>query len=121
RLQKLLELPAAGAVTQWVGNPTTEHIQTAHELRASLPDELMLATRHPDSARALLLALAIERDAQARERQLRVVRQQLGAAVVTTMIELLPAVDALHVAQRMPTLLLAFPALRQFTRDERLQ
>jgi Zn-dependent protease with chaperone function len=112
--------PAAMA-SQLVGNPQTAHIDMAQTIRKSLPASLVLAARHPENARALLLALALDTEAQARDRQLQFLAHQLGAPVVDAIMPLLPDVDALLAQQRLPVLSSAFPALRQLTREQRTQ
>lgn len=120
RLNSLLALPgAATTVAQLVGNPGTLHVAAAQQIRQSLPESLSVAGRHPASARALFLALALEPDLAARERQQSFVARQLGNEVVAVMRDLQPDVDALQPQQRMPVLMHAFPALRQLPRDER--
>jgi len=120
RLDSLLALPgAATTVAQLVGNPGTLHVAAAQQIRQSLPESLSLAGRHPTSARALFLALALEPDLAARERQQAFIARQLGSEVVTAMRDLQLDVDALQPQQRMPVLMRTFPALRQLPRDER--
>jgi hypothetical protein len=122
RLDDLIAVPAgAGAMAQLVGNPGTAHIELAQQIRRGLPENLSIAGRHPASARALFLALALDQDATVRERQTAFVARQLGDEVARTMSELVPEVDALHSEQRLPVLMHAFPALRQLTRDERVR
>jgi Zn-dependent protease with chaperone function len=122
-LDELIALPidAPKAVVGLVGNPGTAHMQVAREIRRSLPEAIVTAGRHPGSARAILLALALDRNSEARERQKRFIGQQLNAEVAQAVSALEPHVDALEAEQRMPALLRAFPALRQLTREERLQ
>lgn len=121
RLDSLIGVPAAASVAQLVGNPGTMHMELAQEIRQSLPDSLSIAGRHPASARALFLTLALDTDPAARERQLRFIAQQLGAEVASAMAGLLNDVDTLQPQQRMPVLMHAFPALRQLTREERMK
>jgi hypothetical protein len=104
-----------------VGNPATVHMQIAREIRESFPQAIVSAGSQPQSARALLLSLALDSDREARERQQRFIAQQLNPGVAEAIGQLQPAVDALHPEQRMPALLRAFPALRQLTREERMQ
>jgi Zn-dependent protease with chaperone function len=122
-LGDLIALPAdpSKAVVDLVGNPGTAHMQVAREIRQSLPEAIVTAGRHPETARAILLALALDRHDQARERQQRFIAQQLSADVANAVATLQSSVDALEPEQRMPALLRAFPALRQLTRDERMQ
>lgn len=121
RLDSLIAGPAAVTIAQLVGNPGTAHMEVAQEIRQSLPDSLSIAGRHPASARALFLALALDTDPAARERQLSFIARQLGTEVASAMTGLLDDVDGLQPQQRMPVLMHAFPALRQLTREERMQ
>lgn len=122
RLDLLIAIPGATAsVTQLVGNPGTLHMEVAQEIRQSLPDSLSVAGRHPASSRALFLALALDAEPATRERQRNFIARQLGAEIASAMTGLLADVDALQPQQRMPVLMHAFPALRQLTREERIQ
>jgi Zn-dependent protease with chaperone function len=122
RLQSIINIPgAAPSVAALVGNPGTIHMRVARQIRKSLPEAIVVAGRHPDSARALLLALALDSNSDARERQKQFIARQIGAAVSSSVSQLESAIDALEPEQRMPALFGAFPALRQLTREERLQ
>jgi Zn-dependent protease with chaperone function len=122
RLQSLINMPgAAPAVAELVGNPGTIHMRVARQIRKSLPEAIVMAGRHPDSARALLLALALDANGEARERQKQFIVRQVSVAVAGAVGQLESAIDALEPEQRMPALFGAFPALRQLTREERLQ
>jgi hypothetical protein len=112
---------APAAVAGLVGNPGTMHIQVAQDIRRSLPESLALAGRHPASARALLLTLALDSDPAARSRQQSFIEQQLGSEVTGLIAGLTGDVDNLEAQQRLPVLMQTFPALRQLTREERLQ
>jgi Zn-dependent protease with chaperone function len=123
KLTTLINLPAAdpAAIAGLVGNPGTVHVQLARQIRKSLPEAIVKAGQHPDSARALLLALALDPNREVRERQRRFVAQQMGAQVDAAIGAIEPSADALAAEQRMPALLRTFPVLRQLTREERLQ
>jgi Zn-dependent protease with chaperone function len=123
RLDDLITLPTAavGSVAALVGNPTTAHMELARTIRESLPVTIAMAAHHVDSAKALLFALALDRDASTRERQLSFIEQQLSAEVVAAMASLQSAADGLSPEQRMPALMLIFPSLHQTTREERLR
>jgi Zn-dependent protease with chaperone function len=122
-LSDLLVLPTAqaGTVAALVGNPATAHIQLAQSIRESLPEAIDLAGRHPASARALLLGLALDRNPEARERQKRFIAQELGEDVITQIEILDPIITSLQPQQRIPAQMRAFAALRQLTHAERLQ
>jgi Zn-dependent protease with chaperone function len=122
RLESIINMPgAAPGVAALVGNPGTIHMRVARQIRKSLPEAVVLAGRHPNSARALLLALALDANSETRERQKSFIAQQIGAGVASAVSQLESAIDALEPEQRMPALFGAFPALRQLTREDRLQ
>jgi Zn-dependent protease with chaperone function len=123
RLQGMLQgtlVLAPELVAHLVANPGTSHVLRARELRVSLPAAITVAARHPESARSLFLALALDANTDARGRQLAFIEQQLGHEQRLLIEELLPALDGLSAVQRMPALLEAFPALNQLSREERL-
>ena len=119
----IIDLPAAAPamIAQLVGNPSTAHMQLAREIRESLPEPVVAAGRHPQSARALLLALALDSNPEIRARQKQVIGVRLSAEVAAMTAALEPQVDALEPEQRIPALLRGFPTLRQLTHEERVQ
>jgi Zn-dependent protease with chaperone function len=118
-----IDLPVAGPamVAELVGNPGTAHMQLAREIRESLPEAIVAAGRHPQSARALLLALALDSNPEIRARQKQVIALRLPAEVAAMAGALEPHVDALEPEQRSPALLRGFPVLHQLTHEERVQ
>jgi Zn-dependent protease with chaperone function len=122
-LKSMIDLPAAGPamVAELVGNPGTAHMQLAREIRESLPEAIVAAGRHPQSARALLLALALDSNPEIRARQKQAIALRLTPEVAAVTGALEPHVDALEPEQRIPALLRGFPALRQLTHEERVQ
>ncbi len=119
----IIDLPIAlpSVVAELVGNPGTAHMQLAREIRESLPEAIVTAGRHPQSARALLLALALDSDPATRARQKQVIAQRLTSEIAAVTGALEQLVDALEPEQRIPALLRGFPALRQLTHEERVQ
>ncbi|HEV8330804.1 MAG TPA: M48 family metallopeptidase [Steroidobacteraceae bacterium] len=117
------DLPAAAPsmVAQLVGNPGTAHMQLAREIRQSLPGAIVAAGRHAESARALLLALALDSNPETRAKQKQVIAQRLSAEIAAATAALERDVDALEPEQRIPALLRGFPALRQLTHEARVQ
>ena len=120
RLAAVLDVSLA-AVAGSVANPSTAHLLLARDIREALPEAVTLAARHPSTARALLLALALDGRGDARERQKRYIEQQLDAQVAALIGELEASVDALQPEQRLAALSSSFPALRQLSREERLR
>ena len=119
----IVDLPAAAPamIAELVGNPGNAHMQLAREIRESLPEAIVAAGRHPQSSRALLLALALDSNPEIRARQKQVITLRLSAEVAALTEGLEQQVDALEPEQRIPALLRGFPALRQLTREERVQ
>ena len=116
-------LPAAApsVIAELVGNPGTAHMQLAREIRQSLPEAIVAAGRHAQSARALLLALALDTNPDTRARQKQVIAQRLTPEIAAATAALEHDVAALEPEQLIPALLRGFPALRQLTREERVQ
>jgi Zn-dependent protease with chaperone function len=119
----VIDLPTAvpSVVAQLVGNPGTAHMQLAREIRESLPEAIVAAGRHAESARALLLALALDSNPAARARQKQVIAQRLTPQIAAATTALEHDVDALEPEQRSPALMRGFAALRQLTHEERVQ
>ncbi len=119
----MIDLPATApsVIAELVGNPGTAHMQLAREIRQSQPEALVAAGRHPQSARAVLLALALDSNAETRARQKQVIAQRLSPEIAAMTGALEQHVDALEPEQRIPALLRAFPALHQLTHEERVQ
>ena len=119
----IIDLPAAvpSVIAELVGNPGTGHMQIAREIRQSLPEAIVAAGRHPQSARALLLALALDSNPEIRARQKQVIELRLSAQIAAATGALEQHVDALEPEQRSPSLMRGFPALRQLTHEERVQ
>ena len=119
----IIDLPVAAAsmIAELVGNPGTAHMQLAREIRESLPEAIVAAGRHPQSARALLLALALDSNPETRARQKQVIALRLTSEIAAVTGALEQLVDALAPEQRIPALMRGFPALRQLTHEERVQ
>jgi Zn-dependent protease with chaperone function len=119
----VIDLPAAApsVVSQLVGNPGTVHMELAREIRQSLPEAIVVAGRHAQSARALLLALALDSNPGTRAGQKQVIAQRLSVEIAAATAALEPDVDALEPEQRSPAMMRGFSALRQLTHEERVQ
>ena len=122
RLKKVLGpavVVAPAAVAELVGNPGNAEIRAAEEIRASLPDALLVAASDPAQARALFLALSLESKAEVHGRQLAFLERELGDEVAAAVRDLASMVDALQPRQRMPALLRLLPTLHRLGRGER--
>jgi Zn-dependent protease with chaperone function len=99
-----------------VGTLTSQHIDYAADILASLPDSLITASRDPLSATALVYALLVSRDAALRETQLKSI--QGDPAVLEQTTKLIPEVQALESRARLPLLTLSITALRNLTPEQ---
>lgn len=100
------------SIAETVGHPESEHVEYAQHLRQSVPESLYAAAHSSDFAYLLTIALVLDRDGSALERQLALVREQLGAdrsRLVRKYYEDLAGTGAEY---RLPLLSIAFPALK---------
>ena len=107
-------------VAALVGNPGTVHMQVAQPF-ASLAGSFAGRGSARDFGARVFLALALEIEPEARERQLRFIAQQLGYGSAAATASVLPGSEPSRPSNGCRVLLQAFPALRQLTREERLQ
>jgi len=110
---------APAAVVQLVGNPGVPQVNAAQAVTRSLPAELLSNLEGPGRALGLLLALVLDPKPEVRERQLQIVRQNLGDRALTLIVWAEEAARQLAPVQRLPILQELFPALRRLPRDDR--
>jgi len=104
------------AATATVGRPTPEHLEAATGALASFPPAITAAAREPFGARALSLALLLDRDPAVRARQLRVVGGE--PAMGQEVARLGAALDPVPREQRLSLLGLALPSLDALSADQ---
>ena len=105
--------PNAAAVLDRVGSPAPQDVTFAHHLLGAIPEVLLDAAHDPFSARALVFCLLAGEKGGDRPAQLEALRRAVDEATYRETIRLLPEVDALGPAGRLPMLDLALPGLRQ--------
>jgi hypothetical protein len=107
-------LPAApdGSALDQVGQPTAAHVAYAAALVRDLPPAVAAATHEPYSARAVIYALVIDRDDDARRRQLEQLARFGEAGIDRETRRLLPEIERLDARVRLPLVDMALPALR---------
>jgi Zn-dependent protease with chaperone function len=84
-----------------------------HALHEAIPDELLQAARSRESSLLVVVALALSADAAVREKQLRLLEQQLGSVRAALARRLHGELAPGRAELRLPVLELALPALRQ--------
>jgi Zn-dependent protease with chaperone function len=110
---------STAAIVASVAEPADEHVARARELRATLPQRLQELAGAPGPARALVLALLLAEDAEARQSQLALIAAQGGGADLAVAVAQVTELAALLApAQRLPVVLQLFPALRQLPAAE---
>ena len=106
--------PAANAIDQ-IGQPTQAHLDYAAHLIKSLPERIVAVARQPFGARALVYAMVIDKEAEPRKKQLERLHQFADAAVCKEFEAVLPLVEQLDPAARLPLVDLTIPALRELS------
>ncbi|HEX7340494.1 MAG TPA: M48 family metallopeptidase, partial [Rhodanobacteraceae bacterium] len=109
---------SAAATSAQVGTTQAAAFDLAAVVRDHLPAELAGAARDPRQARAVLLALAMDRDPKLRDAQLLIIDNTLDSACAEDAERMLAPLARLHPMQRLPLACLAFPALRHRPRPE---
>jgi len=105
----------SGAAIDQLGEPTAAHLDYAASLVAGLPRSVVSASREPHGARAVIYALLIDRDDEARRRQLSQLAQFGEAGIGEETLELLEKVEGLDSRVRLPLIDMTLPALRRLS------
>lgn len=100
-------------VARQVGNPSSDDYAAAGSIHANLPEALAQLAYMQEQAPALVLALALDRDAGLMERQLQIVTDILGHPLAQAARAIAPTLAQLHPLHRLPLAALAFPTLRR--------
>ncbi len=118
-------LPAASAagqlaidlngVARLVGHPEPRHLESGKRLLQAIPPLLHRAAHELLGAVALVEALLIERDPTLRQRQLALLIERERPLVLHEVRRLLPEVDAVTTALRLPLAELAAPTLQRLS------
>jgi len=106
------ETVSAESIAETVGRPDTEHIEYAQHLRQSVPESLYEAAHSSEFAYLLTIALILDRDGTAVERQLSLAREQLGAERAQLLRRYYDELSTISAEFRLPLLAIAFPALK---------
>ena len=98
-----------------IGQPSTAHLQYAARLVDALPTAIVSAAHEPYGARALIYALLIDRQTEAREVQLAHLSRAADPGVYKETLKLLPLIEQLDARVRLPLVDIALPVLRALT------
>jgi len=95
-----------------IGNPGEEQVAFAGRLRRTIPEEIEHAAHSRDGSVLLALALVLNADPAARQRQTALLQSRIGGARTRRVERLHEEAAALGPLYRLPLLELAFPALK---------
>jgi len=102
-----------------VATPAEDDYQRAHDLVASLPDDLRELARQRTAAMPLLLGMLLDADPAVAARQRTEIAARCGAELAQQAFDLRDQhLRGLHPSLRLPLAALAFPVLRQRPRPE---
>jgi Zn-dependent protease with chaperone function len=98
-----------------VGAPRAEHIEYAANLIGSLPDGLLGMLREVVKAQAVVYALLVSKQDEVKHRQIAYLAGHADARVHASTLTVLPLIEQVGTADRIPVVDLALPALRQMS------
>lgn len=101
------------SIIENIGNPTSQQIDVAQQLHRAIPVLLFDAAHSHEESFLLALALTLHRDSNQRERQLRLLVDQLGPERTERVRRYSVEMHALGPEFFLPLLDIAFPALRR--------
>ena len=101
-----------------IGQPTNAHLDYAARLIDDLPATLVDAAREPYGARAVIYAMLIDRQADARRQQLGYLSGAADTGVFEETMRLLPAVEHIDLSARLPLVEISMPALGALTQGQ---
>ena len=109
---------AAGAILPDIGQPTTQHLRYAVELRDTIPMSLESAAREPFGASSIIFALLLSNDETARQKQLVELTNAGSDAMRMETLRLWPDTQNLAVRAKIPLIDTALPALRRLSAEQ---
>lgn len=113
--QRVVAPPAQ--IVEEVGNIQPEKLSFAGSTIAAIPNAIEAAAADPYSARAVAVALLLDRDPEVRQRQLQAVHAE-DEHVAALAAQLQPHIAQLGPAARLPILDLALPSLHHLSRSQ---
>jgi Zn-dependent protease with chaperone function len=111
------DAPAASAVEQ-MGSVTVAHLAYAAQLLGEIPPAVKEAAHGSFGARAVVYALLMDADSEARKLQLAVLDEKGEGGVPELTRKLMPEVERLGRGHRLPLIDLAMPALRELSASQ---
>lgn len=108
----------AGQMLAHAGTLTRNHLTHAANVRASLPESLVLGAREPLEAGAIVCAMLLSADANTRAIQLQQLAQQADDGLLSKISQWRAPVGSLEPRLKLPLIDLSLPALRRLSREQ---
>jgi Zn-dependent protease with chaperone function len=109
----------SGSTTQRIGRQGAAELNRAGQLIGDLPQPLLDAVREPFVAPAVIYALLLSReDETVRAKQLQLLQSRIERSLFDHIQEMVPLVDSLVAASRLPLVELAVPALKKASQPQ---
>ncbi len=102
----------AESIADSVGQPDSEHVEYAQQLRQSIPESLYAAAHSSEFAYFLTIALILDRTGKIIDRQFALAREQLGSERASLVRRYYDELKTTGEEFRLPLLGVAFPALK---------
>lgn len=110
--------PATEAAVDQIGQVSPTHVAYMHELLGAIPQELKDAAHDPQSARAVIYTVLLDKDASVRSTQLEFVAKHADPTVTEKAKELAGMSGDMPKEARLPLIDMAVPALREMSDAE---
>lgn len=105
-------------VADRVGTVRPEEIEYSRQLMASIPDAIRDGVRQPFEAVALVYAMLLDDDAEARQLQLGALKEISHPKLITATLRWVDDLESLDPRTRLPLIELAAPALRRLSANQ---
>ncbi len=112
-------VPLSAALVASAGRPQAEHVEYARDLMEGMDPELRDATRKPEGALTVVVALVLSEDPETRKDQIKRGETLLGGEVMAASQRLHELIRSLGPGARLPLLDLALPALQKLPHERR--
>ncbi|MGF1484405.1 MAG: M48 family metallopeptidase [Opitutales bacterium] len=109
---------SVGSAMNLIGTLEADQIEAAQNAREAIPDDLLRAVHETLSARAVVLCLLLDALPQARQKQLAWLNTQAEPGLRQSIEKLLPLIQALGAAARLPLVSVCVPALAHMSPEQ---
>lgn len=109
----VMKIATVGPLMGALLDPERVHLPASETISNAIPEPVYRAAHEPFGARALIYAILLDQQPDLRQKQLDLLRQYADPMVFAETGKIIPTVDALDEAWRLPAVDLAIPALRE--------